>query len=412
MIFTRSALLLASLLFVFAHTAIAAPCQVPDYLKKAPQVKDVSGDKEFFVEYALDTKPWEQFEVFVVVRQVEDPTSKGWFDFQFIGRAAVAESSDTAARLVLYKPFLGMKLQPGDRLVRTGDPMTLEEMELMRKAVMGLFNPDKETDDMYSGLISFKLGMYKAQMSSVPATEDGEIADVNFYKRSDGFFLKNFGLRWWFFFNPAMGVNLEYAGGEIPTTGFHGDAQTSNQLYLNPGLIYRSKFLVLPTIYSLTFFMNKFSTTNPDDFVIASTYSGLNFGATVFLPYRIVLLRALGFSFSFANLELGGGVAPFVSVSDAKYKRGSSSSGSQLSANAGVEFNLSHRKIKFTQDLFFVLEYGLQKYGLIFLGPTTGVAPDGSVIPKNTKTTESQSWYGIRLKYNMPDMIGELVSDI
>jgi hypothetical protein len=382
----------------------AAPTRNAQVLSNTPMIDDVQGKKEFFVNFEAGRQSYKDLEVFVVVREIEDPLRKGWFDFEFVGRAAVAETSVNNAHFVLYKPFnKGGEIQKGDHLVRTGDPLTLDEMDLLRKEVLGILQRDKELEDLYTGLISVKLGLYSGSLDSTSSN------DTNAFKKANSFFLRTMSLRWWFFFNPAVGLNLEYASGTIPTVGFHHEDLSSSQTYLNPGLLYRSRFISLPAIYSLTYFINKFSSTNTDDQLLSSTYSGVNLGVTFYYPYRFQIFRLGPFKFSFNNIEAGFGYAPAVSVSDQNFKRGASVSGHQLSLNGGVEFNLAIRGWRFTDDLFVVLEGGRQSYDFTFSGPTSGTLPSGAGLPEGTINSETQTWYGLRIKYNMRDYLGELL---
>jgi hypothetical protein len=157
----------------------------------------------------------------------------------------------------------------------------------------------------------------------------------------------------------------------------------------------------------VTYFLNKFQTTNTDDFLISSTYSGVNLGVTLYYPYRIALIKTKYVTLAFNNVEAGFGLAPSVQVSDDMFKRGSEVSGRQLSFNAGIELNLAIKPLRFTNDLFFVLEGGRQIFDLSFKGPTEGTLPSGALIPENVHNTETQTWYGIRIKYNMRDYLGE-----
>ncbi len=381
-------------------------------LDHAPKIVETRPPKEFIVEHE-GGKAWSPFDVFVVAKQVPDPLRKGWFEFEFIGRAAVVDGDERKARLVLYKSFKNAQLADGLRVIRTGDPLTADEMDLMRKEVLGILQRDKELEDLYSGVISVKLGFYRAGLLSSSTLPDGTAADINAYKRSNAFFLLTGGVRWWTTFVPALGLNYDFAWGQIPTTGFLRTVEMSTQLYHNPGILYRARLLVFPSIYSLTFFMNQFQTTNPDDFLISSSYSGPLLSATFYYPYPVRLFGLGKFAFVFNNVEAGGGIAPVVFVSDGpNYKRGQRSSGMMLSANAGVEFNLAWRPWRFTRDLFFVFEGGLQSFNLSFEGPTTGTLPTGEAIPEGVRSTEFQYWYGLRIKYNFPDFIGELLQDL
>lgn len=388
--------------------AVAAPVHDPKLLDRARVISEVSDKKEFYVDFPAGSAPFHDLQVLLVVREVEDPLRKGWFELQFVGRAAVVETSVNRAHFVLYKPFTGGELKAGDRILQTGDPLTADEMDLLRREVLGLLHRDKELEDLYTGRISVKLGLYHGSLAS-HSDINGQTADTNNYKNSNSYFLENFGFRWWFFFEPSLGLNFEYASGSIPTVGFEHEAEMSTQTYLNPGLVYRSRFFFIPAIYSLTYGINKFATTNPDDFLISSTYSGVNVGVTFYYPYRIQIFRLGPFTFAFNNLEAGIAYAPSVQVSDVNYVRGTTVSGNELSYNAGVEFNLAIRGLRFTDDLFFVLEGGQQSYNLSFSGPTQGTLPDGSLIPQGVHSTEVQTWYGVRLKYNFKDYLGELI---
>jgi hypothetical protein len=388
---------------VLSESAHAVAVQDPNYLAHSYEVGSVINKKEFSVTFSSDGHPLKDLEVLLVLRLVPIAARKGWYETEFVGRAAVAETSANVAHMVLYKPFKGQEIQKGDHLVLTGDPLTLDEMDLMRKEVLGVLHRDKELEDLYSGLISFKLGMYNASLST---KSNG---DTNAFKNSPSFLLTNFGLRWWFFFNPAIGLNFEYSTGSIPTFGFKRESETSSQTYINPGLLYRGRLFVIPTIYSLTYFINHFQTSNPDDFLISSTYSGVNLGVTFYFPYRTQLVHLGPFKLNFNNFELGGGYAPAVSVADANYVRGANSSASQFSANAGLELNLSFRPWRFTNDLFFIAEGGMQMYNLSFSGNTQGTLPGGAPLPSGNISTETQIWYGIRVKYNIRDVIGEML---
>jgi hypothetical protein len=402
---TRTLVGVALLTVFLCSPARAVPTRNRDALARAPTVSEVSTKKEFFVNLPAGDATWKEYEVFLVVREVEDSVRKGWYDFEFVGRAAVAESTGSTAHLVLYKPFKNDETRKGDHLVRTGDPLTLEEMDMMRKEVLGVLQRDKELEDLYTGLISIKLGAYAAKFETTSNT------DTNKFKAANGYLLSNFGLRWWFFFNPAVGLNFEYAHGSIPTTDFLRKSKESTQTYINPGLMYRGRFLGIPAMYSMTYFINSFSTTNGDDFIIPSTYTGANLGMTFYFPYRAELIRLGKFALAFNNAELGGGYAPSVSVSDGGgFSRGTKSAASQLSANAGLEFGLIYRPWRFTNDVFIVFEGGLQRFDLNFSGATKGfIEPMHDPIPQGTHNVETQSWFGIRLKYNMPDYIGELI---
>ncbi len=394
------------------QVARAVPTRNGDFLKNTMQVDEVTSPKEFYVGYDSGTEPFKELQVFVVVRQIEDPLRPGWFDFEVVGRAAVAETYINKAHFVLYKPFKGAELRKKDHIVPTGDPLTLDEMDLLRKEVIGVLDRDKELEDLYTGLISFKLGLYTGSLASTSKI-GGVQSDTNAFKKANQISLRNFGLRWWFFFNPQLGLNVEYASGNIPTVSDKGVSLNSTQTYLNPGLIYRSRFIFIPAIYSVTYFINKFATENKDDYLISSSYSGVNLGVTLYYPYRLQIFKLWRFTFSFNNAEIGGGYAPAVNVSDEKFVRGASVSGNQISFNGGLEFNLAIRGLRFTQDIFFVLEGGQQRYSLAFSGATQGFLPDGTtLIPENVVATETQSWYGIRIKYNMRDMVGELLSGL
>ena len=278
-------------------------------------------------------------------------------------------------------------------------------MDLMRKEVVSVLNRDKELEDLYTGLISMKLGMYTGHLSSTTNSFTNEAKDGGPYS------LTNFGLRWWFFFDPQLGFNFEFArSGTIPTVGERYEPETSSQTYINPGLLYRGRLLFIPTIYSLTYFVNSFSTSNTNDALLSSVYSGLDLGVTFYYPNRIQLFRLGPISLSFNNLEGGIAYAPSVQVSDSGYSRGSSVSGNQVAFNGGIEFNLMIRGLRFTNDLFFVFEGGEQLYNLAFSGATKGNQQDGSPIPQGGVFSETQSWYGIRLKYNMRDYVGELMN--
>ncbi len=301
--------------------------------------------------------------------------------------------------------------QKGDTLLETGDPLTADEMDLLRNEVLGVLARDREIEDFYTGLISFKAGFYQGSLNTT-STANGQPIDTNRFKQSNQYFLQSYGVRWWFYFNPSLGLNMDFSTGTIPTVGFLREPESSTQTYVNPGLLYRGSLLVIPMIYSVTYFINSFSTTNTDDFLIGSTYSGVDLGATAYYPYRIRLFHLGWFTFSFNNLELGGAFAPAVTVSDVNYKRGTSNSGNQFAFNGGIEFNLAIKHLRFTNDLYFVIEGGEQFYNLSFSGPTTGTLPGGTPIPANGSSTETQSWFGVRLKYNIPDVIGELFNDI
>lgn len=344
------------------------------------------------------------------MRQVADPLRAGWHEFQIIGRAAVADrgsEKDEDVRLFLYKNIQGGDLQPGDRLLATGDPLTADEMDLLRKEILGILEHDSELEDDLAGLMSFKFGAYRASLSSTSLVGGAE-SDTNRYKRANQYFLQTFGLRWWFFFNPSFGFNFDISTGSIPVVGYLQKAETSRQTYINPGLMYRSRLFMFPAIYSLTFFMNQFSTSNPDDFLINSTYMGANIGVTFFFPYRTRLLRLGPVTFSFNNFELGGGIAPSVIVSDGSYKRGEKAEGTQKSLNFGMEFNLAVKGYSFTNDVFFVAEGGMQSYDLSFSGKTSGTLASGKALPEGNSASERQTWVGVRVKYNIRDVLGGL----
>jgi hypothetical protein len=399
---------IASGLFL-STSVLASPTQNQHFLEAAPEISEIQGKKEFFVQYDLGTKPWREFEVFLVAREVEDPNRKGWYDFQFVGRAAVVESSVSSAHLVMYKPFKTTEMQKGDKLLRTGDPLTLDEMDMLRNEVMGILHMDKELEDLFSGLISFKFGYYTGRFETTSTASDGSVGDTNAYKQATSYKMMTFGLRWWFFFNPATGINFDFSTGTIPTKGFKREDEESTQTYVNPGLMYRGRLLVFPTIYSLTYFMNSFKTSNPDDFLISSTYSGINAAVTLYWPYRTNLLRLGPVTIAFNNIEAGLGISPGVSVSDEKFKRGASVDASLMSLNGAIEFNMPIAGVKFTNDLFVVFEAGMQKYSMTFAGPTEGKLPNGLPLPQGGSNTEKQTWYGVRIKYNMRDIIGELL---
>ena len=98
---------------LWAGMCFAAPTRNTEFLKNAAEVKEVANSKEFYIQTENGLNPYKDLEIFVVVRQVEDPLRKGWIDFEFVGRAAVAETSSNNAHFVLYKAFKGMELKKG-----------------------------------------------------------------------------------------------------------------------------------------------------------------------------------------------------------------------------------------------------------------------------------------------------------
>src|SRR5687767_4098996 len=117
---------------LLAFLAHAAPTQKSGLLDGAPKIAEIQGGKEIMVPHEDAPKEWEPFSVYVVARQVPDSKRPGWWDFQFVGRAAVVDGTRQATRLVVYKTFGNEKPREDDRLIATGDPLTAEEMDLLR----------------------------------------------------------------------------------------------------------------------------------------------------------------------------------------------------------------------------------------------------------------------------------------
>jgi hypothetical protein len=403
--FLRS-LLFSSAIFLTLSEREAFPSEAfLAALGDAPEISNIRDEKKFLILDREKTRNWKQSQVFLVVRKETDSLRRQP-KLSVIGRSAVVDVVSRGAVMVLYKPFEGQKAKEGDYLIRTGDPLTAEEMGLIQDEILGVLEQDDEIEAYYKGVMSLKMGFYGGMLDSTSAS------DTNAFKKSPDLFMSSFGLRWWQTFYPRLGVNIEYAKTEIPTITTFSEEAISTHMVFEPGLIYRSRLFGIPIMYSLTYFTNRFETTNPDDFLISSAYSGVNVGGTIFYPLHWSILSLGRSSFNLEYFELGGKYAPSVDVSEKEYSRGTSVEGSARSFHFGVEFNLTHSSLQFTRNLFIIIEGGMQRMDLEFSGSTQGELPTGEAIPRDGKHTEWFQWWGVRLKYNLPDYLGEFLYDL
>lgn len=313
-----------------------------------------------------------------------------------VGRSFFAEDEGSRKLFVFYQALEEGKPEVGDRLFSSGAPMSDAERALIREAQGLLPMLDKELEDLYNGLISLKVGLYQTTLSTQTNTDSNRFKDA-------GFIQKNFGLRWWFDFAPRLGMNLEFATGDIPITGFHREPETGSQKDMMVGLMLRTRFLGNPTMFSLNYFNDSFVTTNPDDFILSSTYSGFNLNMTFYELFKWSIFRAKWADLMLNNLEVGAGISPIMTVTDTVITRGGGS-GNGYQFNAGLEFHVG--KIKFLKNFFFVFEGGMKMTNISFSGtPSTNVQP-------NNSSSEQLTWYGLRIKFNMQDYLGEWIKGI
>lgn len=384
---------------VVATSSAARAQQEEEFWRQGPPIVAVEDLRGGFNKIVIEEKDLPlgfqvtKESVYVVARKSKPREGRGPI---IVGRSVLAKADNGNLILVFYLPMEEGKPLVGDRLYSSGFPITDAERNLINQALASLPQVDRELDDLYHGLMSFKYGYYSSKLATTTST------DSNSYKQSK-FTQMTYGFRWWFDFFPQLGVSYDYARGTIPIKGFHKEDETGAQTNSSLGISYRARFLTLPWIISFKYVATDFETSNPDDFVLGSSYSGLNVNMTFHELWQFKVFDTRFASFEMTNLEIGAGVFPFMMVSDMGVSRGQGT-GMGFQANGGLDFHIG--KIKLLKDFFFAFEGGWQLINVGFSGQTsnTYVAP-------NNQSTETQYWFGLRLKFHIKDYIGEMIKE-
>jgi len=305
-------------------------------------------------------------------------------------------------KFVVYRLFL--TIEAGNRIAYLGDPLDDFEKAEVQHILMDYANLDRETQDMYFGLMSVRLNYGFSKITGTSNT------DVNSFKNTKFYSMYGLGFRWWPFFAPMIALDLDYRQtSSIKTVSFYQEDKISRISMTSIGLMYRRNLFKLPTFVSAKYYWDSFGTTNTDDWLLSSKNTGISFAWAIHFPYKMTLIPMSFINFIFHDFEVGAGYTPIIFVKDIGYVRGQRSSATSYNMHGDLLFNFESdmKALRWIQNLFFGATVSYTSYNLAFTGATEGIEPDtGEKIPEGTINTEKYIYYGMTIKYEFADPFG------
>lgn len=305
----------------------------------------------------------------------------------------------------------------GDDVSYIGKPTDKKSLANLMHSLMDYSNLSRELGDFYFGSmsISFSYGISSLSTSSSGPYDvnnpfdAGDIgskysSDINQFKNYNSYLTYNMSFRWWFFFLSSLGMDIDYSfTPTIPTTTFLEQQVGSSFKGYGLSLLYRRKFFRMPAIMGIKYFSDSFKTANDDDYLLSSTYSGININLAWHFPYKFTILPLSFFKMVFHDFELGLGLSPIVFASDTGFSRGNRPSITSYRLGSGILFNFESKYLDFLKDFFFGIKYEYVSYSLAF----SGITDPSEAMPDGTISKETYSYIGLQVKYEFNDPFGD-----
>ncbi len=255
------------------------------------------------------------------------------------------------------------------------------------------------------GYIQLDMGPYHGALASSQENQ------ANYYKQISEFEFQRIHFRWFVGFIWRLGIDYESYQGLFPTSTYYRESFKSQQNLSRFTLLYRFRaFGAVRFTPHVMSFSDDFTTSNPDEYLISSRYSGIGFGSTIAYEWAPPTWKGSGLlDFQFQSLSLVATVYPTLQAQDTGLSRGTASDGSTgLEWQVRMEALVSTHLLPYSNRFLLAFSYGNLTYNLRFSGATKGES-GGYVIPENGRYSESNTGWHLQLGVRWDDIISEFL---
>lgn len=324
-------------------------------------------------------------------------------EFEIMARGKVEGRVNNKALITIESGSLIKRPLPGDLVVSLGSPWKPGggETETLSEAPVLTEEPPLPGDP---GYLEFTFGRVLAE-----ARADTPNA-ANAYKQIPTFESTYWRFVWFIEFAWRLGFEAEFFNGSVPTYSYFRREEQTSLNFTRFSVNFRTRKMWsdrLRWTFKAISSSNEFQTTNTDEALIGSVYSG--FGPGVRLDYEVVAptwTSEGGFGVRLQNVFVEADYFPILDAKDTTLSRGTSAGSSSYSWRIGTSLLLDFKWFFWFRRMTLQATMGELVYDLKFTGPTISETGGIYTIPEGGNYKESLKFIFLSVGFRMDDYIG------